>query len=231
MRFKDRIQAGEEVANAVEKYLIETVDNFENLEIDSLDETLIVLAIPRGGIILGDIIASRLRCNLDMVISRKIGAPNNKELAIGAVMPGGTYFLNELYVKLLNISEKYIQDEVIHQTTEIERRLLELRGNKTYSKEMAGKIVILTDDGIATGATILAAVQWIAKDIHHYEKLIVAVPVAPGNSEILEKLNQMTDKVIILHSPMEFGAVGQFYKDFEQVSDEDVKVIMKKYSI
>src|ERR1044071_5134337 len=106
MLFYDRIQAGEELANEVEKYLIETIDNFENMEIDGLDENFIVLAIPRGGAILGDVIASRLRCNLDMVISRKIGAPNNKELAIGAVMPGGTYFVNELYVKLLGISEK-----------------------------------------------------------------------------------------------------------------------------
>lgn len=230
MLFKDRMQVGEELANAVEKYLIETLDNFENLEIDSLDEALIVLAIPRGGIILGDIIASRLRCDLDMVISRKIGAPKNKELAIGAVMPGGTYFVNESYVKLLNISEKYIQDEVFLQTTEIERRLLEFRGNRTYSKEMAGKIIILTDDGIATGATIFAAAQWIAKDMHQHEKLIVAVPVAPGNSEILERLNQIADKIIILHSPMEFSAVGQFYRDFEQVSDEEVKLIMKKYT-
>lgn len=164
-----------------------------------------------------------------MVISRKTGAPNNKELAIGAVMPGGTFFVNELYVKLLKISEKYIQDEVIVQTSEIER-LLEFRGNSTYGKEMSGKIVILTDDGIATGATIFAATQWIVKDIHQHYKLIVAVPVAPGNSEILEKLNQIADKVIILHSPMEFGAVEQFYRNFEQVSDEEVKLIMKKYT-
>jgi len=231
MLFNDRIQAGEELANAVERYLIETIDNFEDMEIDNLNETFIVLAIPRGGIILGDVIASRLRCNLDMVISRKIGAPNNKELAVGAVMPGGTYFINELFVKLLDISEKYIQEEVKLQTKEIERRLQEFRGNRTYSKEMAGKTVILTDDGIATGATILAAAQWIAKDIHQYEKLIVAVPVAPGNSEILEKLNQIADKAIILHSPTEFGAVGQFYRDFEQVSDDEVKAILKKHAV
>jgi predicted phosphoribosyltransferase len=230
MLFYDRIQAGEELANEVEKYLIETIDNFENMEIDGLDENFIVLAIPRGGVILGDVIASRLRCNLDMVISRKIGAPNNKELAIGAVMPGGTYFVNELYVKLLGISEKYIQDEVNLQTTEIERRLKEFRGNRIYGKEISGKIIILTDDGIATGSTILAAAQWIAKDIPHYKKLIIAVPVAPGSSDILEKLSQIADKVIILHSPMDFGAVGQFYRHFEQVTNEEVKIIMKKYS-
>lgn len=230
MLFNDRIQAGEELANAVEKYLIGTMENFDNLEIDSPDEKIIVLAIPRGGIILGDVIASRLRCNLDMVISKKIGAPNNKELAIGAVMPGGTYFVNELFVKLLDISNKYIQEEVNVQTAEIERRLQEFRGNRTYSKELAGKVVILTDDGIATGATILAAAQWIVKDIHNYEKFIVAVPVAPRTSEIIEKLKQMADKVIILHTPIEFSAVGQFYRNFEQVSDEEVKAIMKKYA-
>ncbi|MGD9533201.1 MAG: phosphoribosyltransferase [Candidatus Nitrosocosmicus sp.] len=230
MLFNDRIQAGEELANAVEKYLIGTMENFDNLEIDSPDEKIIVLAIPRGGIILGDVIASRLRCNLDMVISKKIGAPNNKELAIGAVMPGGTYFVNELFVKLLDISNKYIQEEVKVQTAEIERRLQEFRGNRTYSKELAGKVVILTDDGIATGATILAAAQWIVKDIHNYEKFIVAVPVAPRTSEIIEKLTQMADKVIILHTPIEFSAVGQFYRNFEQVSDEEVKAIMKKYA-
>ncbi|KAA2282785.1 phosphoribosyltransferase [Candidatus Nitrosocosmicus agrestis] len=230
MLFNDRIQAGEELANAVEKYLLGTMENFDNLEIDSPDEKIIVLAIPRGGIILGDVIASRLRCNLDMVISKKIGAPNNKELAIGAVMPGGTYFVKELFIKLLDISNKYIQEEVKVQTAEIERRLQEFRGNRTYSKELAGKVVILTDDGIATGATILAAAQWIVKDIHNYEKFIVAVPVAPRTSEIIEKLKQMANKVIILNTPIEFSAVGQFYRNFEQVSDEEVKAIMKKYA-
>lgn len=230
--FDDRKQAGEELTNALKEYFMQTGgDNFNEQNInESSKQSMIVLAIPRGGVILGDVIASRFHCNLDMVISKKIGAPFNKELAIGAVMPGGTYFINEYYIELLNISQKYVQEEVNLQMNEIQRRLREFRGGDTYDRELEGKIVILVDDGIATGATIIAAAQWIKEDKHQCNKLIVAVPVAPGRDEILKKLDRIADKVIILYAPIEFDTVGQFYSEFDQVTDEEVKAIMKKYA-
>lgn len=227
--FDDRIQAGEQLADALKEYFIHTEDNSNELDIEKIKQTLIVLAIPRGGIILGDVIASKFHCNLDMVIPKKIGAPFNKELAIGAVMPGGTYFINEYYIELLSIPQKYVQNEVQHQMNEIRRRLREFRGSDTYDSELEGKIVVLVDDGIATGATIIAAAQWIKEEKHQCKKLIIAIPVAPGRDEIMDKLNQIADKVIILHAPIDFDAVGQFYSEFDQVVDEEVKAIMKKY--
>jgi putative phosphoribosyl transferase len=90
--------------------------------------------------------------------------------------------------------------------------------------------VILVDDGIATGATIIAAAQWIKEEKHSCRKLIVAVPLAPRRDETLDKLNQIADKVIVLYTPIEFGSIGQFYREFDQISDEEVKTIMDRYS-
>jgi putative phosphoribosyl transferase len=231
--FQDRKQAGEELANKLKEYLTYSEDkDFEKLKEWNSKESLIVVAIPRGGVVIGDIIASELHCNLDIVISRKIGAQSNKELAIGAVMPGGSYFLNQWIVDVLKISDSYIQNEVENQKKEVERRLKEFRGSTNYDDVLKGKIVILVDDGIATGSTIIAAAQWIKKEgeNRNFKKLIVAVPVAPDTkSDTVDKLNQIADKVIILYSPAEFSAVGQFYKQFDQVSDKEVKTIMNKY--
>ena len=207
--FQDRKQAGEELANKLKEYLTYSEDkDFEKLKEWNSKESLIVLAIPRGGVEIGDIIASQLHCNLDIVISRKIGAQSNKELAIGAVMPGGRYFLNQWIVDVLKISDSYIQKEVENQKKEVERRLKEFRGSTYYEDELKGKIVILVDDGIATGSTIIAAAQWIKKEEEenrNCKKLIIAVPVAPATkSDTIDKLNQIADKVIILYSPTEF---------------------------
>lgn len=228
--FQDRKDAGEELANKLKAYLLQSENkDYGELENMKAKESLIVLAIPRGGVVLGDIIASEFHCNLDIVVSRKIGAPFNKEFAIGAVMPGGSYFINEHIVGRFDISKNYIQNEVEIQKKEIERRLIKFRGNTMYDDKLSGKIVILVDDGIATGATIIAASQWIKEEKHKCRKLIVAVPVAPGIGETIDKLNQIADKVIILYTPVEFSAVGQFYEQFDQVSDEEVKIIMSRY--
>jgi putative phosphoribosyl transferase len=185
----------------------------------------VVVAIPRGGVVLGDIIASELGAKLDVVVSRKIGAPFDPELAIGAVMPDGSYFLNEV-AKMINVSQDYIESQIEKEVKEIDRRLIEFRGNREYDNKLEDKLVVLVDDGIATGATILASAKWI-KDKHNCKQLIIAVPVAPR--EILEDLNRIADKVIILYTPEPFGAVGCFYQDFNQVSNYEVKEIMKKY--
>ncbi len=194
---------------------------------NSADE-VIVLAIPRGGIILGDIIANHFQCNLDVVISRKIRAEFNEEFAIGAMMPDGSYFLNEGITHLFNISQDYLKKEIDFQKKEIKRRLIEFRGDVSYHDKFEGKVVVLVDDGIATGSTIIASAEWV-KNHFNCKQLVVAVPVAPARDETVNKIANIADKVVILHMEEAFSAVGQFYRDFDQVSDETVKKIMKKY--
>jgi putative phosphoribosyl transferase len=118
------------------------------------------MAIPRGGIIIGDVIASELGAKLDVVVSRKIGAPFDPELAIGAVMPDGSYFLNEVAYTII-VPQDYIESQIDKEVKEIERRLIIFRGSKDYDNELERKMVILVDDGIATGATIIASARWI----------------------------------------------------------------------
>ncbi len=221
-KFHDRKEAGLLLADKLKLY----IKNAFSPEV--IKESFIVMAIPRGGVILGDIVASELKVDLDIIICKKIGAENNPELAIGAVMADGSYIINEDIVNRINTSHGYISKQVELQKNEIERRLMEFRGNKEYHNKIKDKTIILIDDGIATGATILAAVKWL-KEKHFSKKLIVAVPVAPLESSILDKLNKIADKVIVIVSPYDFAAVGQFYEHFDQVSDKEVKEIMNKY--
>ena len=227
-KFHDRKEAGLLLAERLKVYNRNT---FGSEEEEAKKESFIVMAIPRGGVILGDIIASELNIGMDIIICKKIGAQNNPELAIGAVMADGSYIINDEIVNRINTSPEYISKQVEIQKKEIERRLIEFRGNKEYNNsdnKRKDKVVILVDDGIATGATMLAAVKWL-KEKHYCKRLIVAVPVAPLESSILEKLNQIADKVIVIFTPYDFAAVGQFYEHFEQVSDKEVKEIMNKY--
>ncbi len=221
--FQDREQAGHELAKEIEEILKKNQTGLSN----SADE-VIVLAIPRGGIILGDIIANHFQCNLDVVISRKIRAEFNEEFAIGAMMPDGSYFLNEGITHLFNISQDYLKKEIDFQKKEIKRRLIEFRGDVSYHDKFEGKVVVLVDDGIATGSTIIASAEWV-KNHFNCKQLVVAVPVAPARDETVNKIANIADKVVILHMEEAFSAVGQFYRDFDQVSDETVKKIMKKY--
>jgi putative phosphoribosyl transferase len=214
--FRDRTDAAKQLAERL--YWLKN-------EIQENKSSVVIVAVPRGGVVIGNIIASQLGAKLDLVVSRKIGAPFNPELAIGAVMPDGSYFLNDV-AEMMNVSQDYIESQIEKEVKEIDRRLIEFRGDREYYNELEDKIVVLVDDGIATGATILASAKWI-KDKHNCKQLIIAVPLAPG--EILEDLRRVADKVIVLHTPEPFGAVGRFYHDFNQVSDDEVKEMMKKY--
>jgi putative phosphoribosyl transferase len=214
--FRDRTDAAKQLAERL--YWLKN-------EIQENKSSVVIVAVPRGGVVIGNIIASQLGAKLDLVVSRKIGAPFNPELAIGAVMPDGSYFLNDV-AEMMNVSQDYIESQIEKEVKEIDRRLIEFRGNREYYNKLEDKIVVLVDDGIATGATILASAKWI-KDKHNCKQLIIAVPLAPR--DILEDLNRAADKVIVLYTPEPFGAVGRFYNDFNQVSDDEVKEMMKKY--
>jgi putative phosphoribosyl transferase len=218
--FQDRKHAGEELVKVLDNVIIS----------NNKKEQMVVLAIPRGGIIIGDVIASYFQCNLDIVVSRKIGAEFNPELAIGAVMPDNSYFINERITNLIpSQSQNYIENQLKIEKKEIDRRLIEFRGSKQYNDKLKGKDVLLVDDGIATGATIIAAARWI-KNKHDCKSLIVAVPVAPAtNKATIDDLKDVASNVIISHVVEDFYGVGQFYDRFDQVSDTDVKEIMKKY--
>jgi putative phosphoribosyl transferase len=221
-RFYDRKEAGKLLAEKIKIYI-------ESNDFQTIKNSIIVMAIPRGGVIIGDVVASALNIAMDIIISKKIGAENNPELAIGAVMADGSYILNEDIVNRIKISEEYIDKQIKIQQKEIERRLIEFRGQKENINGLQDKIIVLVDDGIATGATMLAAVKWL-KEKKYCKRLIVAVPVAPAESEIMETLIQYADKIIVLFTPSDFAAVGQFYEHFNQVSDTQVKEIMRKYN-
>lgn len=221
--FQDREQAGHELAKELDK-----IFKKNQMDLANAANEVIILAIPRGGIILGNIIANHFRCNLDVVVTRKIRAEFNEEFAIGAVMPDGSYFLNEGITRLFNISQAYLKKEIDFQKKEIRRRLIEFRGDISYHDKFENKVVVLVDDGIATGSTIIASAEWV-KNNCNCKQLVVAVPVAPARDETVNKLAKIADNVLILHMEEAFSAVGQFYRDFDQVSDETVKKIMMKY--
>ncbi|MDQ3852132.1 MAG: phosphoribosyltransferase [Thermoproteota archaeon] len=189
------------------------------------DNPLVILAIPRGGVVIGDIISDRLGAKLDLVVPRKIGAPFNPELAIGAVMPDGTCFLNASRVEALQVPQQYIAAQTVAQMKEIDRRLVSYRGRRGYDKELEDKIVILVDDGIATGSTIYAAAQWVKAQ--KCSQLVIAVPVGPR--ETIERLREVADMVVAIDAPTLFQAVGEFYQDFSQVEDDEVKTMMRRH--
>jgi len=243
--FEDREDAAKQLARRLKEEWLDKRYNAKDKQqqqqqSNNNNNNIIVLAIPRGGVVIGDVISKILDAKLDVIVSRKIGAPTNPELAIGAVMPDGSYFLNKDIVNMLNVPQSYVIEQANIQKKEIERRLMSFRGERGISKEgkdvfdydnnnnnFEGKIVILVDDGIATGATILSAAHWLKTKQNCCKMLIVAVPVAPPDT--VNEIKEISDKVIVLYSPELFGSVGQFYKNFEQVSDNEVREIMNRH--
>lgn len=195
------------------------------LLLDKSASEFTILAIPRGGVVTGDVVASRLGAKLDIVVSRKIGAPHNSELAIGAVMYDGSFYPNQDIISKLSLSQEYIDEQISIQRKEIERRLMRFRGSNQY--QLQGKSIILVDDGIATGATMFAVINWLGNQ--KLSRLIVAVPVAPKDTFDKLRHEGKVDDVVILQSPVVFFAVGAFYQDFSQVTDEQVVKIMAKH--
>lgn len=185
-------------------------------------ENLLVLAIPRGGVVVGSEVAKALGAPLDVYITRKIGAPYNPELAIGAIASDGTLILDRSLASRLGVSEEYVKAQSAREREEIERRMRRYRGSRA-SPDLEGKRVILVDDGIATGATIEATIDALQK--RGLEELILAIPVAPR--ETVERLKRKVDRLICLHAPEIFWAVGSFYLTFDQTTDEEVVALLE----
>jgi len=182
-----------------------------------------VLAVPRGGVVVGYEVARALNAPLDLVITRKIGAPENPELAIGAVAEDGTYLLDNSLVDMLNVPKGYVESEVERQKAEIKRRLKTYRGDEP-SVEIIGHNVILVDDGVATGATLRAAL--LSLQNRGAKTVTVAVPVGPQDT--IQKLQKEADRVVCLATPEPFYAIGEFYADFNQTSDEEVIKLIER---
>ena len=210
--FKNRMEAGRRLADVIESY-----GPFENP---------IVLALPRGGVPVGYEIAKRLHAPLDVVIVRKLGAPFNEEFAIGALVEGDPerVVLNEEAIYRLGITKEYLDRVIRKEKAELSRRQQLYRGSATSLENLANKTVILTDDGIATGYTMKAALAAIREQRPH--RLVVAVPVAPA--DVLPEMERLADKVVVLETPEPFWAVGAHYEIFDQTSDEEVIELLKK---
>lgn len=206
--FLDRLDAGKKLSIELEKFK---------------DENPLILAVPRGGVVTAYETIKKFHFQWDLIIPRKIGAPHNKEFAIGAVSSDGTYFIEKNYANMLNASKEYIQQEVASQIQEIKRRLKKYKESGAFP-DVKDKTIIIIDDGIATGFTIIAAVKSVKKQ--GAKKIILAVPVA--SQEAVSKLKELADEVICLLIPDVFHAVGLHYKNFEQTTDEEVFNIMKE---
>jgi putative phosphoribosyl transferase len=208
MIYKDRKDAGKRLAEKLTHYRDKT--------------DVIVLGLPRGGVTVAREIAGALNCPLDILIVRKIGFPGRPELAAGAVSETGTVVFNEDIVSVYGVNREYLERETARQKEEIARRIDLYRGGKGIPF-LAGKTVILVDDGVATGATIKAAISTLTEE--RIERLVVALPVASQDAE--QEIAIMVDELICLQAPAGFMAVSNYYHDFTQVEDEDVLAMLK----
>jgi putative phosphoribosyl transferase len=243
LKLKDRVSAGKVLAMVLNTAVAKRNKKEKN--------DLLVLGIPRGGVIVADVIAEKLNADyFDIVIPRKLRAPDNKENAIGAIsQDGSTVYLDEFMVSSLKVPVDYIEKEKAEQLAEIKRRIVlyrtsqETAGAETPSPARppikiteqypitAGKtIVLLIDDGIATGATVIATARWLRAKYQKPAQLIIAAPVASKQAiELIKKEGKnIVDMVETVTTPSNFISVNQFYKDFDQVTDDKVIEILRK---
>lgn len=183
---------------------------------------LVILAIPRGGVIVGEAVAHALGAPLDVVVPRKIGAPGNPELGIGAIAPG-VRVLNERMIEALHVPPAYLDGEIDRQEREIERRERTYRSGRPPI-DVRGKTAVVVDDGIATGGTAAAALRWARAN--GAARVVLAVPVAPVPS--LARLRPEADRIVVLSTPEPFLAVGEWYERFDQTSDDEVVAALQR---
>ena len=209
--FRNRKEAGQQLADCLRRRQLHNP---------------LVLAIPRGGVAVGAVLAHELGAELDVVLSRKLRAPMQPEFAIGAISEGGEVHLNSHAEEALGVSQDYLSRERRDQLAEIGWRK-ELFRHVRPKAEIAGRSVIVTDDGIATGSTMIAALQSLRPQFPH--EVIVAVPVA--SPDRLHQVRRWCDDVVCLLAPDEFFAIGQFYKNFDPVEDEEVVRLLREFGI
>jgi putative phosphoribosyl transferase len=207
--YADRTEAGERLAAALGDYR---------------GRDALVLGIPRGGVPVAAEVARGIGAEMDVVVARKLGAPLQPELAIGAVTADGGFYLDEDTVVAIDVAQEYLDAEVARQSGSARRRELRFRG-ECPPPQIAGRTVLVVDDGLATGATMRAAVRSVAK--RQPARLIVAVPV--GSRDACEALRDEADEVVCLVTPDPFWAVGLYYRDFTPVSDDDVERLLRQF--
>ena len=208
-KFINRQHAGQILANSLKNYA-----NKPNV---------IVLALPRGGVPVAYEIARTLSIPLDVFIVRKLGVPGHEEFAMGAIASGGTVLLNQSIIKQLKLQQSSIDAVIQSEQTELMRRERVYRGNRPFP-DLLGKTIILVDDGIATGATIQAAISGLRK--HKPSSIIVAVPVAAY--ETCQSMTSLIEQLICPLQPINFFAVGLWYEDFSQTTDEEVIDLLER---
>jgi putative phosphoribosyl transferase len=206
--FEDRTDAGRRLA--------ERLDRFAGRE------DVVVLALPRGGVPVAVEIARRIRAPLDLMVVRKLGVPGQEELAMGAIASGGVRVLNEEVIAQLSIPEEEIARAANEEERELERRERAYRGDRPTA-DVAGRTVILVDDGIATGSTVRAAVQ--ALRVQGAARIVVATPTAPA--ETCDRLAREVDEVICLTTPEPFFAISLSYREFPQLADDEVRELIQ----
>jgi len=206
--FEDRFEAGRRLAKA----LIHVEEGGE----------VVVLGVPRGGVEVAAEVARARGWLLDIVIPRKVGAPFNPELGLGAIAPG-VRVLDERMIRTLNGSDGYLEREIAVQEEEIRRRTEAYRGGRPPT-ELAGRVAVVVDDGVATGGTAAAALRWARAQ--GATRVVLAVPVAPR--EAVARLSKEADEVVCLATPEPFFAVGQWYERFAQTSDQEVVDLLER---
>jgi putative phosphoribosyl transferase len=205
--FRDRAEAGAALAAALR-------DRFA-------DDRLVVLGLPRGGVPVAAPVAEALHAPLDVFVVRKLGTPGQPELAMGAIASGGVRVLNTALVDRLGIDDDALERVTREESAELRRRERQYRGDRP-PVDLAGRTVVLVDDGLATGASVRAAVEAVRAAAPH--RIVVAVPV--GAPESCARVAEVADDVVCLHSPASFGAVGTYYLDFGQTSDDEVQRLL-----
>lgn len=210
MIFRDRVEAGRRLAGELGEF--------------RGDPNTMVLAIPRGGVVVGAEVARALGLPLDLWIARKLGAPFNPELAIGAISPTGEIYLDKDLVQIIHVSANYLETITRREQAEAQRRAESFRAGAP-PLEVRDRTVLLVDDGVATGATVQVAIKGLHKS--GVRQLVLAVPVIAPDT--LLKLKDQVDQLVVLHVPEEFPSVSAFYQRFPQVDDSEVIDYMRQF--
>lgn len=210
--FSDRREAGVELATKLRHY--------------AGRNDVVVLALPRGGVPVAFEVAEELDAPLDIFIVRKLGMPGHPEYAMGAIASGGVRVLSEDIVRAYGIPQSTIDAIAREEQKELERRELQYRKNAALT-ELRGRIIILVDDGLATGSTMRAAVQAVRQ--HRPARVVVAVPV--GAPSTCDEFADVTDETVCARTPAPFSAVGLWYRDFSQTTDEEVETLLREHAV